>query len=445
MSASKRLLLAIVCSGLMACTPIMKGMGEGFLLATGVGQPALEDRATQPAIGYLKVTSNQQALFVLGFVDKGQEVWYGPGPSTLTMTHGIVQRSSGLGADLLSEEWLGDGARYLREGLHTLPVDHAVELSKRRSLSTGYRWQVEDHYLLRRVGTEQVQAWGGSEPEVIRIEETPVNTNWPGNTYWVLAETGELVASEQWLSPQRRFALVPREPHEQRELSLSSTASATSAHQPVEQRQRLSEWLLEHPSYAQLLPANLIIYSQHWPTPAAKQLHLRVQLDLRQAQAATRGKLQQSYAKLSAWLQQSTAKARVPVVSTDLYWLRANLMSDPILHVGDVISVGAALRDVSVISPTGQRCSARFVPNRTVQDYLRVCGNQSVGINSAWLLQPDGEVSEQGIALWNRSPKQIVAPGAWLALLPNDYARHAGDPLAAKHLMQLLHQLEVSP
>lgn len=455
MYALKRLaLLGFTCSSLMACTPVMKGIGDGLLLATGIGQPALEEKATLANIGYLKVSSGQQALFVLGFVQQGQEIWYGPGPSTLTMTHGIVQRSSGVGDDLLSEEWLDEGAHYLTAGLHTLPVGQPVALTKRRSLSTGYRWQVEDHYLLKRVGTERVQAWDGAEPEAIRVEETPVGTDWPGNTYWVLPETGELVASEQWLSPQRRFALVPREPHEKRALSLSSAPAASNVSvdtnvQRVEQRQRLSEWLLQHPGYTQLLPANLVIFSQHWPTPAARQLYQRVQLDLRQAQAATQGQTQQSYAALAKWLAganaHSKAKARVTVVSTDPYWLRANPTKDPILQVGDVISVRAALRDINVIRRTGLPCAAQFVPGRSVQDYLVSCDSADTKLNSAWLLQPDGQISEQGIALWNKSPRQTLAPGAWLALLPNNYARHAGDAWAAKHLMQLLQQLELAP
>lgn len=446
MHLSKRLaLLGFACGGLLACTPVMKGIGEGLLLATGVGQPTLEDRAIQPNVGYLKVSSGQQALFVLGFLDHGREIWYGPGPSALTMTRGIVLRSSGLGEDLLSEEWQGDGARYLTEGLHTLPDNQAVALTKLRSVGSGYRWQVKHHYLLKRLGTEQVQAWGGTQLDVVRVEETPVNTQWPGNTYWVLAKTGEIVASEQWLSPQRRFALVPREPHERRELSIAVAPQASAASKNVDKQQRLSEWLLQHPGYERLLPANLVIFSQHWLTPAAKQLHLRVQLDLRQAQAATQGAEQQAYAALAAWLAKTQVAARVPVVSTDPYWLRANPTKDPVLQIGDNISVAAATRDIRVIRASGLLCQAQFVPMSSVQDYLSACDSDDSDRNNVWLLQPDGVVSEQGIALWNKSPQQVVAPGAWLALLPNDYNRHAGDPDAAKHLMQLLNQIQASP
>lgn len=443
MRATKRLaLLGLMCGATVACTPVMKGIGEGLLLATGVGQPALEDKATQPSIGYLKVVSGQQALFVLGFVSQGQEVWFGPGPSTLTMTQGVVQRTSGLGNDLLHEVWLGDGAEYLVAGLHTLPSDQTVALTKRRSVSTAYRWQVDDHYLLKRVGTERVQAWGGTEPEAIRIEEIPVGTDWPGNTYWVQPATGEVIASEQWLSPTRRFALVPREPHERRDMSV---LPAPHAQVTIKQPQRLSAWLVQHPAYAQILPANLIISSAQWPTHAAKQLHQRVVLDFKQAQASTRGATQAHYAALTAWLQSVKASARVPVASTDPYWLQANPTKDPLLQAGDTVTVMSPTRDVSVIRATGQRCLAQFLPQSAVDAYLAACDSANTGLNSAWLLQPDGQISEQGIALWNQSPRIVVAPGAWLVLLPNDYARHAGDAKAAKHLMQLLHQLELAP
>lgn len=435
-------MIALASTSLLACTPVMKGIGEGMLLATGVGQPALEDKATQPAIGYLKVVSGQQALFVLGFVSQGQEVWFGPGPSTLTMTQGIVQRSSGFGDDLLHETWLGDGAEYLEAGLHTLPSGQPIALTKRRSLTTAYRWQVEDHYLLKRVGTERVQAWGGIELEAIRIEEVPVGTVWPGNTYWVQPATGEVIASEQWLSPTRRFALVPREPHERRDVSVLPAPQTQLA---IKQSQRLSTWLVKHPAYAQVLPANLVISSTQWPTPAAKQLHQRVILDLKQAQANTRGATQAHYAALTTWLQSVKGSARVPVVSTDPYWLQANPTKDPLLQAGDVVTVMPPTRDVSVIRATGQRCLAQFLPQSAVDAYLTACDSADSGLNSAWLLQPDGQISEQGIALWNQSPPTVVAPGAWLVLLPNDYARHAGDATAAKHLMQLLHQLELAP
>ncbi len=438
-------LLLLLVAGSWACTPVMKGLGNGLLLATGVGQPAIEEKATQPKVGYLKVVSGQEALFVLGFVSHGQEIWYGPESSVLTLTQGVVQRTSGLGNDLLDEVWLGEGARYLLHGLHTLPVDKLVAVTKRRSLDSDYRWQVDDQYQLKRVGMEPVSVWAGQKLNLLRVEELPVNTVWPGNVYWVMPETGEMVASQQWLSPQRRFAMLPREPHDRRAMDRSDLTETGQESRSVEQAQRLSAWLLANPAYARVLPANLVVYTSRWPTTAAQQLHRRVQLDLRQAQAATQGRMQQSYKNLAQWLALTSARPRLPVVSTDPYWLQANPTKDPILQVGDELSVREAVRDINVIRTSGQRCRAAFSAGRSLQGYLDDCDSAGTGLNSAWVLQPDGVVSEQGIALWNKSARLALAPGAWLVMLPNEYSRHAGDQFAARHLLQLLHQLEIKP
>lgn len=70
----------------------------------------------------------------------------------------------------------------------------------------------------------------------------------------------------------------------------------------------------------------------------------------------------------------------------------------------------------AVVAP----CEVAHVPLREVADYLRDCA-AAAGADRDWLyaIQPDGEVQRLGIASWNRSKGQALAPGA-LVYVPLD-------------------------
>ncbi|MBA4152429.1 MAG: hypothetical protein C0509_07700, partial [Acinetobacter sp.] len=112
----KRLLLPLLVAITAACNPVMKGVGDGFMLAAGIGQKPIEEQASNPKLGYLKVKSGPEALFVLGFREQGREAWFGAGPMTLTKENGVVLATAGIGNDLHFHQSTGAGAEYFKAG-----------------------------------------------------------------------------------------------------------------------------------------------------------------------------------------------------------------------------------------------------------------------------------------------------------------------------------------
>jgi len=71
---------------------------------------------------------------------------------------------------------------------------------------------------------------------------------------------------------------------------------------------------------------------------------------------------------------------------------------------------------VRVVGAVPLLCTLPHVPLRNARDYLRECAVDSGAADRDFLLvvQPDGEVQRLGIAAWNRSAAQALAPGAVL-------------------------------
>jgi hypothetical protein len=114
-----------------------------------------------------------------------------------------------------------------------------------------------------------------------------------------------------------------------------------------------------------------------------------------------------------ALIDARAATGRVPLASGDPRWLQANPASDPMLEPGDIVKLPDRPRTVTVIRSTGSLCVLPFVVNAEAMYYVRAC-NSHARPDTAWIAQPDGSVARFDIALWNREPQDLPAPGAWI-------------------------------
>ncbi len=427
-------LLALVASGLVACNPVLKGVGDGLMLATGLGQPALEEKATNPGLGYLKVSSGPEALFVLGFREQGREAWFGAGPMALTIENGVVVSSGGVGDDLVYHTSSGAGATYFNTGLHTLERNKPVLLTRTRSVLSGVQ-QHSQTYQLVAVGEESVTIWNGQRQTLLRIEERAQKQKsglvWPGAVYWVSTATGDVLASQQWLTPKRRFALVPREG--QRLLSgpeLANELPSTMVSAPM----RLSDVLRQDAVWSQA--SALAVYSAA-KQPLANRLKRGLLVDLRVAEANAKPAHR---AALRAWHQQIeslSVNGRWVVPQFNAYWLDASPAHNPVLSVGDTVRAIAANAPVTVLTSTAAVCVRPYNPHTTVSDYIKAC---DVDVPShAVMVQADGRVIELALGLWNRQPTPAPTPAAIIALPV------AGLPDAAMKELAQLWWMEAKP
>ncbi|MEN5118119.1 capsule biosynthesis GfcC family protein [Luteimonas sp. TWI662] len=103
----------------------------------------------------------------------------------------------------------------------------------------------------------------------------------------------------------------------------------------------------------------------------------------------------------------------------------ANLVLQP----GDRITYPTRPADVRVTGAVVVPCTLPHAPLRDAVDYLRDCPTAGADRDLLFAVQPDGTVQMLGIAAWNRSPKQALAPGATLYVpLPERDLRRAGAP-----------------
>lgn len=413
--AFKQLLLPVLVAITAACSPVMKGVSDGLILATGIGQKPIEERAINPNFGYLKVSSGPEALFVLGYREQGREAWFGAGPMTLTIENGVVVASAGIGDDLALHQMSGIGADYFDTGLHTLPKNEAVRLQRVRSVRGNAPDDVQLHsqsYELIAVGEEQVKVWAGERINLLRVEERPLQSKakiqWPGAIYWVSPTTGDVVASEQWLTPKRRFALVPREA-----ISRLEKINYEQSLQPVvvAEPTRLSSVLRSDARWAR---QSVVAIESKAKQRQAKRLQQGLLIDLREAAVnANTPKQRQLLQRLHGLVQALSVSGRWTVPILDAYWLDASPGKNPMLAAGDRV-VPVSNPSVTVITPDGEICRQAHVPQHAIETYLVACGVKKV--SHGVLVNSLGQASTLALGLWNRQPTPAVGPGSVIAI-----------------------------
>ncbi|MFM0204974.1 YjbH domain-containing protein [Paraburkholderia fungorum] len=107
------------------------------------------------------------------------------------------------------------------------------------------------------------------------------------------------------------------------------------------------------------------------------------------------------------------ATGRVVVKSADAHWLQTNAAQDPYLERGDVIVIPDRPSTVTVVRSDGTLCVRPHAPDVEALQYVLAC-DSSAAPDMAWIAQPDGTVTANKVAAWNRSAQDLPAPGSWI-------------------------------
>lgn len=104
--------------------------------------------------------------------------------------------------------------------------------------------------------------------------------------------------------------------------------------------------------------------------------------------------------------------------------LEADNGSNRVLEEGDHLVYPQRPQSVRVVGAVIVPCELPHVALRDAVRYMRDCAIEHAVADSEslWVVQPDGQVQHLGIANWNRSPVQALAPGAVL-YVPLDEAQ----------------------
>jgi membrane-associated phospholipid phosphatase len=187
------------------------------------------------------------------------------------------------------------------------------------------------------------------------------------------------------------------------------TAASLIDAPPIE-GERLSAWLLRNAG------PNADTRSLHWRVNSER--HPQEQLRQAVLQNLTHSPT------LSDWLRSLPLTGRLPLASSDARWLQSAPRQDPILDAHQSVVLTPRPTQVAVLDSQGQICLQPHIPGALALQYLQACAAQgeTVSADRAWLAQPDGRVSQAGIAAWNLEPQDEPAPGAWIWAPPRQQA-----------------------
>jgi hypothetical protein len=165
-----------------------------------------------------------------------------------------------------------------------------------------------------------------------------------------------------------------------------------------------------------------------------------------QAVAAGDDAMTSASRSLRDWLQRLPLTGRRLVHTLDPAQLAVSDADNFPLQGGDELSYPKRPAGVRVVGAVAHACILPHTGLKAAQDYLAECAPSSAADKELlYVIQPDGQVSELGIALWNRSPPMVLAPGAIIYVpLDRHVIRSAADDVFNHELADFLATQPVS-
>jgi hypothetical protein len=131
-------------------------------------------------------------------------------------------------------------------------------------------------------------------------------------------------------------------------------------------------------------------------------------------------------ARLSAKVQAMPVTGR-RVAQLDPVRVELNRGDNPYLSAGDVLLYPARPSTVRVVGAVLGECELAYQPLQPAIGYLNSCPRDpGADADQLFIVQPDGRVFQQGIALWNETKSVPPAPGARIYVPLRGSAK--GDP-----------------
>lgn len=197
-------------------------------------------------------------------------------------------------------------------------------------------------------------------------------------------------------------------------VTLTGDAAKPGAY-PLEDGMRLHDVLLP----AQVSPKAYLLGAAWLHQPLrAEQLRLKVGVlfDLATLQRNAMLDNQPDLAELAGRLSDKIKRMPVTgrkVAQLDPVRVELNKGENPFLSDGDVLIYPARPTTVQVEGAVATECELPHTPLQPAVDYLKSCPRHAeANLDLLYVIQPDGKVVEEGVALWNETKSVPPAPGA---------------------------------
>lgn len=135
-------------------------------------------------------------------------------------------------------------------------------------------------------------------------------------------------------------------------------------------------------------------------------------------------------AGLRAWIAGLPVTGRVPALLAPRV-VEATPAENRPLAPGDALYYPTRPSGIRVVGAFAHPCRLAFRPLADARAYLAACAAGPLASrNWVWVIQPDGRVSKHGIAAWNLSAPEPLAPGALIYVpLAHKFAATVDDDL----------------
>lgn len=414
--------IGLLLTALTACSSVSRGSLESLRLAVR-RETVHPTPASVAATPYFQMQANGpdgEAILILARVADGELGWYGAGRDAVFTRDGLVVKTVGLPQDL-------DGTNFpagnpFHDGLQHLSAP--VTYSRRVDWSPGYRYGIALTATLEPKAIEDVDILG----TVHRLRRIDEHVSAPAlgvsmtNRYWIDPADGFVWKSRQYVAPGLPLELIQLQPY--RESAASPDASPPPAASPGK-GERLSV------ATARQAPPDAYTVAAAWLQPGLRREQLRLRAGLVYELGAIRNKalgegdltLSAAGKSFQSWLSELPITGRRTGVSLDPARLEAGRSKDWPMSTGDTLVYPARPDDVRVVGAVEKACRVAHVAMQDARRYLAACPvSAAADPDIVFVVQPDGTVFEQGVALWNRSAPRPLAPGAWIYV---PFNRHA--------------------
>lgn len=180
---------------------------------------------------------------------------------------------------------------------------------------------------------------------------------------------------------------------------------------------------LSDPALAAGVSPDAYILGAAWLQPALQRDQLRLRAGLvyelgairRQAMANRKEELSISAAAFQGWFSGLPVTGRKTLSALDPSRLEVTPADNWPVHDGDRLFYPVRPKDVRVVGAVSKPCRLPQVAFQDARAYLKDCPvSKASDPNMIFVVQPDGAVFQQNIALWNRDAPRQLAPGAWI-------------------------------
>lgn len=441
------ILVLLAGMGLVGCSPLWQGALQGLVDGARSPERILVRNAPADMDNLLYVEGGGRAAVHVGVVspqDPDLFWWSAPDGVTLALRGGRLVATDGLHGDLR-------GLRWQDVDPDTLTPDPSLQqrrLVKAYDALAGTAADTRYHYGFD-LREDTVGVWGGEKRRLLRISELQtarpaLGPDWPGDRYWVDPATGLVWRAEIRYRPDRALTLLPKTPWSWLSPALAGLLRPLPVNaeaDPLTMRYRLDGSLRLHDALARLkLPDPLGVSLLQREAVPVQQLRRRILLNGLDQAATTAAAT--DLPGLAAWREAVAAAAangRVPVPADTALRMELTPPENIVLRAGDIVVAGHRDNHVTVWDARlAQPCRADYQPWRPVQTYLRDCLGKLPRPDRVWLAGADGRVTSLAVALWNRAPDVLPAPGLHVVSDLPLLARAAADPALAEDMARLL-------